>query len=64
MPTSHAATYASAPMLIGSTVPTTNSATSARIATHSGPMIVPPVVPGTAGPGVTVVTCLAQWPSQ
>ena len=40
MPTSHAATYASAPMLIGSSVPMTNSATSAMIATHSGPMSV------------------------
>ena len=41
MPTSHAATYASAPMLIGSNVPTTNNATRARIATHSGPMDIP-----------------------
>ena len=38
MPTSHAATYASAPMLMGSTVPTTNRATKAMIATHSGPI--------------------------
>ena len=42
MPTSQAATYASAPMLIGSTVPMTKSATSAMIATHSGPMAVLP----------------------
>jgi hypothetical protein len=28
-------------MLIGSTVPTTNSATKAMIATHSGPMSKP-----------------------
>ena len=41
MPTSHAATYASAPMLIGSRVPMTKRATSARIATHSGPMWCP-----------------------
>ena len=45
MPTSHAATYASAPMLIGSSVPMTNNATSAMIATHSGPMRGPSSVP-------------------
>ena len=42
MPTSQAATYASAPMLIGSTVPMTKSATSAMMETHSGPMAVLP----------------------
>ena len=42
MPTSQAATYASAPMLIGSTVPMTKSATNAMIETHSGPMAVLP----------------------
>ena len=41
MPTSQAATKASAPMLIGSTVPTTNSAMSARMDTHSGDMTFP-----------------------
>ena len=41
IPTSHAATKPSAPMLIGSTVPTTNSATSAMMDNHSGAMIVP-----------------------
>ena len=49
MPTNQAATYASAPMLIGSTVPMTKSATSAMIETHSGPMAVLPV---RAGQGV------------
>ena len=38
MPTSHAATKASAPMLIGSTVPTTNNETNARMDTSSGVM--------------------------
>ena len=38
MPTSQAATKPSAPMLIGSTVPMTKIATSARIDTHSGDM--------------------------
>ncbi len=38
MPTSQAATKPSAPMLIGTTVPTTNRATSPMMATHSGPM--------------------------
>ena len=42
MPTSQAATYASAPILIGSTVPMTKSATSAMMETHSGPMAVLP----------------------
>ncbi len=38
IPTSQAATKASAPMLIGSTVPTTKRATRAMIDTHSGDM--------------------------
>ena len=41
MPTSQAATYASAPMLIGSSVPITKRATSARMATSSGPKTQP-----------------------
>ena len=53
-------------MLIGSTVPTTNSATSAMIAIHSGPITLTfRVKAGTAGSrGVALVTVLAQWPSQ
>src|SRR5829696_2845169 len=41
IPTSQAATKPSAPMLIGNTVPTTNSATSARIETKTGDMCGP-----------------------
>ena len=50
MPTSQAATYASAPMLIGSTVPMTKSATSAMMETHSGPMAVLPELRGASEP--------------
>ena len=41
IPTSQAATKPSAPMLIGNTVPTTNSAMSARIETKTGDMCGP-----------------------
>ena len=53
-------------MLIGSTVPTTNSATSAMIAIHSGPITVTFRVKCRHGgvAGVALVTVLAQWPSQ
>ncbi len=39
IPTSQAATKASAPMLIGSSVPTTKSAMSASMDTHSGDIV-------------------------
>ena len=38
MPTSHAATKPSAPMLIGNTVPTTNNKINAMMDTRSGVM--------------------------
>lgn len=47
-------------MLIGSNVPITNNATSARIATHSGPMI----LFLTPGAGERAGYRVAHWPSQ
>jgi hypothetical protein len=60
IPTSQAATKPSAPMLIGNTVPTTNSATSASIETKTGDMC-GPWVQGRQWPGVRQQQLREDW---